>query len=209
MAIKAVVFDIGGVLELDVIEQVDIGLDARWERELGLQAGELDQRMAEIWLAGSLGRCTEEDVHAEMCTRLGMSQEQVAEYMREMWDWYCGRLNEPMAEFFCSLRPRYQTAILSNSFVGARREEQQRYHFDEMCDMIIYTHEEGIAKPDPRIFELMCKRLNVEPAEVVFVDDMEANIAAARELGIHAILCKDTDQAIADVKAVLMAEEVK
>ena len=133
-----------------------------------------------------------------------MNQEQVEEYMREMWDWYCGRLNVPMADFFRSLRPRYQTAILSNSFVGARREEQQRYHFEEMCDLIIYTHEEGVAKPDPRIFELACKRLSVQPTEVVFLDDVEANVAAARELGIHAILFKDTTQAMADVQAVLM-----
>lgn len=204
MVIRAVVFDIGGVLELDVIELVDIGLDARWEQRLGLQPGELDRRMESIWLAGSLGQCTEEDVHQEMCKRLGMNQEQVAEYMHEMWDWYCGRLNVPMADFFRSLRPHYQTAILSNSFVGARREEQQRYHFDEMCDLIIYTHEEGIAKPDPRIFELACERLGVQPAEMVFVDDVEANIVAAREAGIHAILFKETHQAIADIQAVLL-----
>ena len=70
MAIRAVVFDIGGVLELDVIELVDIGLDARWEQRLGLQPGELDQRMEPVWLAGSLGECTEEDVHQEMGKRL-------------------------------------------------------------------------------------------------------------------------------------------
>lgn len=206
MTIRAVVFDIGGVLELDVIELAESDLDARWEKRLGLQPGELDQRMASVWLAGSLGQCTEEDVHQEMGKRLGMNQEQVAEYMREMWDWYCGRLNVPMADFFRSLRPRYQTAILSNSFVGARREEQQRYRFEEMCDLIIYTHEEGVAKPDPLIFELMCQRLGVQPAEVVFLDDMEANVAAARGAGIHAILCKETAQAIADIQAVLLAD---
>ncbi len=205
MTIRAVVFDIGGVLELDVIELVDIGLDARWEQRLGLQPGELDQRMESVWLAGSLGECTEEDVHQEMGKRLGMNQEQIEEYMREMWDWYCGRLNVPMADFFRSLRPRYQTAILSNSFVGARREEQQRYHFEEMCDLIIYTHEEGIAKPERCIFELTCKRLGIQPTEIVFLDDVEANVAAAREFGIHAILFKDTTQAIAGVQAVLMA----
>ncbi|GHO62314.1 hypothetical protein KSC_012060 [Ktedonobacter sp. SOSP1-52] len=205
MAIRTVVFDIGGVLELDVIELVDIGLDARWEQRLGLQSGELDQRMQPIWLAGSLGKCTEEHVHQEMVKRLGMNQEQVEEYMREMWDWYCGRLNVPMADFFRSLRPRYQTAILSNSFVGARREEQQRYHFEEMCDLIIYTHEEGIAKPDPRIYELTCKRIGVRPEEMLFLDDNQKNIAAAQALGIHAIHCGETEQAIADVQACLQA----
>ncbi|HEU5382702.1 MAG TPA: HAD family phosphatase [Ktedonobacteraceae bacterium] len=205
MAIRAVVFDIGGVLELDVIETVDIGLDARWEQRLGLEAGELEQRMASIWRAGSLGECTEEHVHQEMERRLGMGQEQIQEYMREMWDWYCGRLNVPMADFLRSLRPRYQTAILSNSFVGARREEQQRYHFEEMCDLIIYTHEEGIAKPDPRIYELACVRLGVRPEQMLFLDDSQQNIVAARALGIHAIHCRETEQAIADVQACLQA----
>lgn len=205
MAIRAVVFDIGGVLELDVIESVDIGLDARWEQRLGLQPGELDRRMEPVWRAGSLGKCTEEDVHQEMGKRLDMNQEQIEEYMCEMWDWYCGHLNVPMADFFRSLRPRYRTAILSNSFVGARREEQQRYHFEEICDLIIYTHEEGIAKPDPRIYELTCKRLGVQPTQMLFLDDSQQNIAAARALGIHAIHCSETEQAIADVQACLRA----
>lgn len=203
MAIRAVVFDIGGVLELDVIELVDHGLDARWEQRLGLQPGELDQRMESLWRAGSLGKCTEEDVHQGMRERLGMSQDQVEEYMREMWDWYCGRLNVQMADYFRRLRPRYQTAILSNSFVGARREEQQRYHFEEMCDLIIYSHEVGIAKPEKRIFELTCERLGVQPAEMIFLDNAEMHVAAARELGIHAILFKETTQAIADIEVCL------
>ena len=205
MAIRTVVFDIGGVLELDVIELVDTGLDARWEKRLGLEPGEIDRRMEPIWRVGSLGKCTEEDVHLEMSKRLGMSQAQVEEYMHEMWDWYCGRLNVPMADFFRSLRPRYQTAILSNSFVGARREEQKHHHFDEMCELIIYTHEEGIAKPDPRIFELTWKRLGVQPEEMLFLDDNEVNIVAAKALGIYAIHCRETEQAIADVRACLEA----
>ena len=205
MAIRAVVFDIRGVLELDVIELVGDGLDVRWEQRLGLQPGELDRRMEPIWYAGSLGKCTEEYVHQELGKRLGMNQEQVEEYMRVMWNLYCGRLNIPMANFFRSLRPRYQTAILSNSFVGARREEQQRHHFEEMCDLIIYTHEEGTAKPNPRIYELTCRRLDVQPAQMLFLDDNRQHIAAAHALGIHAIHCRETEQAIADVQACLRA----
>ena len=159
--------------------------------------------MESVWKAGSLGECTEEYVHQEMRKRLGMNQKQVEDYMREMWDWYCGRLNVSMANFFRSLRPHYQTAILSNSFVGARREEQQRYHFEEMCDLIIYSHEEGIAKPDPRIFKLTYERLGVLPAETIFLDDHEPHVAAARTLGIHAILFQNNDQAIADIEQIL------
>jgi putative hydrolase of the HAD superfamily len=110
-----------------------------------------------------------------------------------------------MADLLRRLRPRYQTALLSNSFVGARRQEQHRYHFEELCDLIIYTHEEGIAKPDPRIFALTCKRLGVQPTQMLFLDDSQRSVAAARTLGIHAIHFRETEQAIADVQACLQA----
>ena len=65
---------------------------------------------------------------------MGMSEAQVAALMEEIWQEYLGSLNKELAEYFCSLRPRYRTAILSNSFVGAREREQTLYHLDELCD---------------------------------------------------------------------------
>jgi putative hydrolase of the HAD superfamily len=205
MTLRAVVFDLGGVLELDVIELVDHGLDTRWEARLGLQAGELEHRMKSLWRAGSVGACTEEEVHQGMRERLGMSQEQVEEYMREMWDWYCGRLNVPLADYFRRLRPRYQTAILSNSFVGARREEQRRHQVEDLCDLIIYSHEVGVAKPDRRIFELTWQRLGVQPEEMLFLDNAQVHVEAARACGIQAILFEDTAQALAALESRLQA----
>jgi epoxide hydrolase-like predicted phosphatase len=205
MTLRAVVFDLGGVLELDVIELVDHGLDTRWEARLGLQAGELEHRMKPFWRAGSVGACTEEQVHQGMRERLGMSQEQVEEYMREMWDWYCGRLNVPLANYFRGLRPRYQTAILSNSFVGARREEQRHHQVEDMCDLIIYSHEVGVAKPDRRIFELTWQRLGVQPEEMLFLDNAQVHVEAARASGIQAILFEDTAQALAALESRLQA----
>jgi putative hydrolase of the HAD superfamily len=125
--------------------------------------------------------------------------------MHDLWEEYLGEINVELAAYFTNLRPRYQTALLSNSFSGARRREQERYHFDEMTDIIIYSHEEGIAKPERRIFELACGRLGVQPGEIVFLDDVEMNVTAAREHGIHALLFRDTAQAIAEVQSCLQA----
>jgi putative hydrolase of the HAD superfamily len=140
-----------------------------------------------------------------MRERLGMSQEQVEEYMREMWDWYCGRLNVPLADYLRRLRPHYQTAILSNSFVGARREEQQRHQVEDMCDLIIYSHEVGVAKPDRRIFELTWQRLGVQPEEMLFLDNAQVHVEAAQACGIQAILFEDTTQALAALESRLQA----
>jgi HAD superfamily hydrolase (TIGR01509 family) len=74
-----------------------------------------------------------------------------------------------------------------------------------MTDLIIYSHEEGMAKPDKRIYELTWTRLKIQPEEIVFLDNDEQYVVAARELGIHAIQFRDTAQAIAEVEACLLA----
>ena len=201
MTIRAVVFDIGGVLEITP----RTGWVEKWEARLHLKPGELDERLMDVWKDGSSGTISEEEVEQGVGEIMGMDQEQVEALMADLWEEYLGELNVELAAYFSSLRPHYQTAILSNSFSGARSREQERYHFAEICDLLIYSHEEGIAKPERRIFELTCERLDVQPAELVFLDDVEPNVAAAREFGIHAILFRETKEAIADIQACLQA----
>lgn len=204
LTIRAVVFDIGGVLELSPDGReptVAFGeLIATWERRLNLNFGEMNQRISNMKLDGALGGSLDE-WQEELRAVTGMNQAQSDAFMRDFWDVYLGTLNIKLAAYFRSLRPRYQTALLSNSFIGAREQEQERYHFAEMTDLLIYSHEEGIAKPDRRIYALTCERLGVQPGEMVFLDDAEKCIAGARELGIHAILFRNTEQAIADIEA--------
>ncbi len=199
MTMRAVVFDIGGVLEITP----DRGVTTQWEERLHLKPGELDRRMGNVWRDGSLGKRSEEDVRRSLGAILEMDQARVDAFMQDIWDEYLGELNGELAAYFTGLRPRYQTALLSNSFVGARSREQERYHFAEMTDLIIYSHEVGVAKPEPRIFELTWERLRVQPNDIVFLDDVEVNVAAARALGLHAILFGDTAQAIADIQVCL------
>ena len=204
MTIRAVVFDIGGVLAVTSNTGM-MDVSARWERQLQLRPGELNTRMREVWGGGSLGTLSEEEVHTRTLEILGMSLAQGMAFMDDIWREYLGTLNAELAAYFSGLRPRYRTAILSNSFVGAREREQASYHFEEMCDFIIYSHEVGVSKPDRRIYALTCERLGVPPAEVVFLDDSEPCVVGAREFGMQAILFKDTRQAIADLEACLQA----
>jgi putative hydrolase of the HAD superfamily len=70
-----------------------------------------------------------------------------------------------------------------------------------MTDVIIYSHETGLSKPDPRIYRLACDRLGILPEEMIFVDDLEPNVTAAVGLGACGILFTSTAQAIADIEA--------
>jgi epoxide hydrolase-like predicted phosphatase len=203
-AARAAVFDVGGVLELPV----DNHLDRRWERRLGLEPGAFFERLRRSGLgrAANLGRVSEEQFARGLAELYGLDRRGIDELLEDLWDWYVGELNAEMADHFRGLRPRYRTAILSNAAAGGRREEQARYGLDELADVLVYSYEVGIEKPDRRIYLLTCERLGVAPGEAVFLDDLEANVVAAREVGMRAVVFGSTDQAIADVEACLAGE---
>jgi len=206
MAIKAVVFDIGGVLEQvedDTWPQVWIG---RWARRMNLVVGDVMAELAnEPAGNATTGEQSEEQVRERYARVLGLDDLLAQQMMAEMWDHYCGELDHKMREFAAALRPAYATAILSNSADGARREEQRRFGFEELVDVIVYSHEVGMAKPDPAIFTLTENRLGVQAHEIVFIDDHGAHVEAARACGWHAVWHRDTTRSILEVREIIRA----
>lgn len=214
--IKAVVSDIGGVFELEPLGRDPTArfpeLIADWEMRLQLPPGELHARrkaMNRYFDAsgkdGELGTQSQAQWQAGLRQFIGMTPAQLEAFVEDFWNIYLGDPNPELVAYFSALRPRYRTALLSNSFDGAREREQDRYHFAEMVDVIIYSHEVGLAKPDPRIYALTSQRLGVQAQEIVFLDDAERNVATAAAFGFHAILYQNNAQAIAEIDRCLQA----
>ncbi len=197
MAIKAIVFDIGGVLEITP----NLGIDEQWEKKLNLKEGELYERLREVWKGGSIGTISIQQVHEDFGRLMKWDEKQANAYIDDVWKEYLGTLNVELADYFRSLRPKFKTAIISNSFVGAREKEVEHYQFDTICDFIIYSHEVGLSKPDPRIFALACERLGLQPNEIIFVDDHADVYASAVEMGMHCFEFKDNAQIIAEIES--------
>lgn len=197
MRSRAVLLDIGGILEVTPAT----GWESAWESRLGLRPGELNERLAGVWRDGAIGRITEPEAEAAIGQLLGLEDARLRQLLEDAWAEYLGSLNTELAAWFASLRPRFRTGIISNSFVGAREREERLYGFERMCDLLVYSHEVGVAKPDRRIFELTCERLGVRPRDSVFLDDVEENVLAARSLGMEAIQFESTAQAIREIEA--------
>lgn len=68
---------------------------------------------------------------------------------------------------------------------------------------VIESSKAGVRKPDPRIYEMMCEALGVEPAECIYLDDLGINCKPASQLGMHAIKVTSGEQALADLSAAL------
>jgi len=197
MAIRCVVFDIGGILEVTP----STGWVERWEADLGLPSGEVDARLEDIFAAGELGRVTEAAVARAVAERLALAPRQVEAFLADLWAEYLGTPNQELAEWFRDLRLRYRTALLSNSFVGAREKEQEAYGYADLVDAVVYSHEVGLAKPDPEIYALTARLTAVEPDEVLFLDDTPSAVKGAQQAGWITVLFQDTAQAIAELEA--------
>ncbi len=68
---------------------------------------------------------------------------------------------------------------------------------------VIESSKAGVRKPDPRIYQMMCETLGVEPAECIYLDDLGINCKPASQLGMHAIKVTSGEQALADLSAAL------
>ena len=148
MTIKAVVLDIGSVLE--VID--DSVFPGPFELRHGLAPGATGA-IPEFGGDPGIGELTEAEVRAHIQLHLALSEEQADDYMRDYWVWYCGTLDQELFDWFAAQHGRFRTGIVSNSGPGAR-EAERHYGFEDITDDIVYSHEVGLAKPDPAIYAL-------------------------------------------------------
>ncbi|MEA3340477.1 MAG: HAD family phosphatase [Chloroflexota bacterium] len=186
-AIRAVIFDFGGVLMRTVTRAPRRELEQR----LGLESGGADEAVfgSPLWDDVQLGRLSNAEFWADVGRRLGLDTGKSAEFsaaFREAF-WSGDRLDEELMTLIHHLHDAgYRTALLSNA------PADLRFILDELgiadaFDVTVISGCEGLMKPDPAIFELALARLDVRADEAVFVDDFRVNVAAARQAGLHAV----------------------
>lgn len=95
-----------------------------------------------------------------------------------------------------------QTAVLTNNFLlsnGKSFLPLDRKQFDVVVESCV----EGICKPDPRIFQLCLQRLNLQPSQAIFLDDLGPNVKAAASLGIRTIKVDNPETAVKELEDLL------
>ena len=198
-AIRAVIFDVGGVL----IRTVDRSVLCRWEARLGLEDGELTREIFHSpasWRA-SIGLATGADVWMELACLYRLHANEVQELARNLYD--SEAVDERMAAFIYSLRPRYKTALLSNAWPEARASLEKRRDLVALADMLILSCEERLMKPDTRIYQLAAERLGVAPEEALFVDDYLPNVEGACDAGMQALHHTTREATLRELAALL------
>ncbi len=198
---KWILYEIGGVLEV-----VDDGrwpdvLRETWGVRFGLKVDEVRSRMRDADLPDmSLRTGVADEYWRKLGVALRATPTDVATMHSEFWDAYCGVANTALLDHARSLRGRAGLAILSNSGDGAREEEERRFGFSSIFDPICYSHEQGVAKPDPGSYTMALQRMGASPEEVLFIDDNEGPVFGVRQCGIRAELHVRNETTIAAIE---------
>jgi putative hydrolase of the HAD superfamily len=112
--------------------------------------------------------------------------------------------NERMIEYMRGLRDRgYKLAICTNNVKEWEPRWRAMLPVDEIFDVVVDSAFVGSRKPEPRIYEVTLERLGSTPQTTLFIDDVEINCQAARDLGMEAIHFRSTDQTIEAIEAAL------
>ena len=205
--IKAVVSDFGGVVTLPLMdafrrahEEINIPLDAL-RKAMAMNAARYGEPTLFKLERGQISE-------AEFVSGLEATLTEVLERPITL-DGYGQRLmgelqpNEPLLAYYRALRDErgIRLAILTNNVREWHDAWRTRLKVDALFELVVDSAFEGCRKPEPEIYALTLERLGLPAEACAFVDDVEVNVTAANEAGMHGIHFRDTDQAIAELAA--------
>ncbi|HET7048702.1 MAG TPA: HAD family phosphatase [Solirubrobacteraceae bacterium] len=206
--IEAVISDFGGVLTSPLIESY-----AAIQNSSGVPLDALGKAMAAIAERNGsnplfeleTGRLTEtqflDGLSRELTQQLGRPVS-----MHDFGERFFEHLhpNERMLDFMRGLRDQgYKLGICTNNVREWEPLWRAKLPVDEIFSVVVDSAVVGSRKPEPRIYEITLERLCVPAQAALLIDDVEHNCTAARDLGMHAVWFRDTDQAIAEIEAQL------
>ena len=211
--IRAVISDFGGVLTTPLMHSF-----AAYQDETGISAAALGSAMQAIadrdgahpLFELEKGRMTEEAFLRSIAEALEPELGHVPE-MHGFKEIYFEALhpNEPMIELMRGIRRggRQRMALLTNNVREWEPLWRQMLPVDEIFEFVVDSAFVGTRKPEREIYEITVERLGdgYEPADCLFVDDVEVNVEAARELGMVAVHFLDNEQAIPEIESHLHA----
>jgi epoxide hydrolase-like predicted phosphatase len=198
MTIRAVFFDLGGVIVRTEYQAPRQHL----AESFSMDYDDIDRIVFGSGSAvrASVGEITEEEHWRNVMQTLKLP---ASEYQRVRDEFFAGDvIDREIIDFLRSVKPKVKTGVISNAWSGLRNYIM-REKFDDAFHHMVISAEVGVAKPDPKIYQIALEQLQVKAKEAVFVDDVLENIEACQQVGMQGIHFKDAGQAIQEIKKLL------
>jgi glucose-1-phosphatase len=193
--IRGLIFDYGGVIQ----RTHDQAPRRAWEVRLGLPEHGLADLVFDNPIAqqATVGRAETEEIWRYVARRLQLPPADLARLRIDFWRG--DQTDRKLLTYLQQERRHRRTALLSNAWPNARQVFLEQPGVRGAFDLMVISAEEGIAKPNPEIFQRTLARLRLEPQQAVFVDDMPQNVQAAEQLGMRGIIFHSADETLGEV----------
>jgi putative hydrolase of the HAD superfamily len=207
-SVQAIVSDFGGVLTSSLLRSF-----VAFQDSSGISLEALGTAMASITRRDGanplfeleVGRLTEAaflSMLGEELTRQLGREVQMHEFRARYFEHL--HPNEQLIEYMRTLRSRgLAMALCTNNVREWEPLWRAMLPVDEIFDVVVDSAFVGVRKPDPEIYEITLERLGEPASTALFVDDIEINCDAARELGMRAVWFRSTEQTIEEIEAAL------
>jgi len=197
--IKAIIFDVGGVL----VRTIDHTMRMKLANEYGLSLPEINKLVFGISdnRNPQLGQINWQEHFENICKELAVDEDEGEDFIDLF---FAGdQLNSELLDFIKEHKQNYKIAILSNALSNLRELMANSWGIIDLFDEIVNSSEEGCMKPDLKFYNIALKRLDVQAHEAIFIDDMPENITAAEEIGIHGIRFENNKQTLSAIDNLL------
>ena len=199
MAVRNVIFDFGGVLVTWRPQEI---IDSFYADPALRESVRAHAFQHEDWLEMDRGTLDEATVVERFAARMRRPEAE----LRALFDHLRASLVPiaPTVALLQELRGRgYKLYGLSNMSESIFAYLRSRYSLFELFDGIVVSAAVKLLKPEPKIYEHLRERYALDFAQSVYLDDMPANVEAARRLGLPAIRFETTEQARRELSAYL------
>ena len=198
MAIKAVIFDLAGVVLYPIRGTFNSLLAERLEVPLEGVERVMNDHTNDLW---DLNEISDDAFYDHLLTELNQPLEKKAIIRKfVVEDFY---VDQEMLTLIRELHKTYTTALLTNFPAHLHDFMKRSWHMDDAFDHIIVSADVKLIKPDLRLYQLTLDRVGCQAHEVVFIDDRKINIEAAAALGIVGIHFISKARSIASLSRVL------
>ena len=140
------------------------------------------EEIHDVYIEASLGEITA----LEFWRRLGFEKD-YPQIQRSYLDQYL-TLAPQFKSVAQELSKSYKLAMLSNDVAEWSEYLRKKHGLDEYFDEAVISSQVGCRKPSKEIYEILLKRICAEPGDCLFIDDRDANLKAAAQLGINTVL---------------------
>ncbi|MAB15266.1 HAD-IA family hydrolase [Parvibaculum sp.] len=205
--IEAVIWDFGGVLTSSPFEAFN-----RYERERGLPADFIRSINATNPDTNAWALFERNEISLDEFDKLFLEEARARGHDvtgRDVVSLLSGDIRPEMVTALTRCKERAKVGCITNNVSAgegagmARSHEKAAAVADVMSlfDHVIESSKAGIRKPDPRIYEMACEALGVDPAKSVYLDDLGINLKPARALGMTTIKVLNAEQALEELEA--------